>query len=98
MLNLGEEALDEIALAVEGEIGRAGLLTICFWRDDRCDAARFERFDERVGVAAFVSEKDLGLDLIEQRRRLRDVGGLTGRQGKCNGIAERIRNGVDLGQ
>jgi hypothetical protein len=98
LLDLAEEALDEIALAVEGEIGLSGVFAVGFRRDDRRDTARFERFDERVGVVALVGEKGIGLDLIEQRHGLGDVGCLAGRQGQRNGITERIDDGVDLGR
>jgi hypothetical protein len=46
-LNLVEEALDEIALAIEREIAVPLGLAIGFWRDDRRDFPLREAIDER---------------------------------------------------
>ena len=96
LLELVEEALDEIALTVEGEIGFARLATIGFRGDDGCDATLLERLDQRVGVITLIGEKGFGLDLVEQRHRLRDIGRLARRERQRHGVAERIDNGVDL--
>ena len=50
LLELVEEALDEIALTVEGEIGSARLATIGFRGDDGRDATLLEGLDQGVGV------------------------------------------------
>ena len=65
LLQLVEEALDKVALAVEGEVGLARLFAVGFRRDDRRDAAVFERCDERVRVVAFIRDDGFRLDLLE---------------------------------
>jgi hypothetical protein len=57
---------------------RAFPLGIAPGRDDRPDPTRRERVHERVGVVALVGDDGLGLDLIDQRHCLRDVGSLPG--------------------
>ena len=98
LLEFAEEALDEVALAIEGKIGFAGLAAIGFRRDDGRDAALSERRDQRVGVIALVGEECVRLDLIEQRHRLCDVVRLPRRQRQRHGVAERIDDGVNLGR
>src|SRR5271166_4474123 len=98
LLELVEEALDEIALTVEGEIGFARLAAIGFRGDDGRDATLLERLDQRVGVIALIGENGFGLDLVEQRHRLCDIGRLARRERQRHGVAERIDDGVDLGR
>ena len=98
MLELVEEALDEVALAIEGEVGRSGLLAVGLRRDDRRDVTPLERFDERVGVISLVGDQSLGPEAFEQRLGLRDVGGLPRRQRQRDRVAERIDDSMDLGR
>ena len=97
LLELVEEPFDEIALAVEGEVGVAWLEAVGLGRTDGCDASALERVDQGVGVISFVGQKCLGLDLIEQRRRLADIGRLPRGERQGDGIAQRIDDGVNLG-
>ena len=102
LLEFAEEALDEIALAVQCEVGLARLAAIGLRRDDRCYATLLKRLDQRVAVVAFVGQERVGLDpiidLIEQRNGLIDIGGLAGRERQRHGIAKRVDYGVDLGR
>jgi hypothetical protein len=98
LLEFTEEPLDEIALAIEGEIGFTRLAAIGFGRDDGRDAALLQRLDQRIAVIALVGKEGFGLDMIEQRHRLCDVGRLARRQRQRHGIAERIDDGVDFGR
>jgi hypothetical protein len=91
-----EEPLDEIAFAVEGEVGFALYDAIGFGRNDRGDATPFERRDQGVGIVSFVTEECAWLYFFEQWLGLADVGGLAGRKGKGNRITERIDDGVDF--
>jgi hypothetical protein len=97
-----EEALDEIALAIEGEVGLARLTAIGLWWNDGRDATFIERLDERVAVVAFVGQQRRGLDplveFVEQGHGLIDIGGLARRQRQRDGQAERIDDGMDLGR
>jgi hypothetical protein len=96
VLELVEEPLDEVALAIEGEIGRSRLFAVCLRRDDRRDLAPSEGFEERVGVIRLVGDQSLGLEVFEQRFGLADVGGLPRRQRQRDRIAERIDDSMDL--
>ena len=98
LLDLVEEALDEIALAVEGEVGLARLLAVGLGWDDRRDATLLEILDERICVVALVGDDGLRLEVLEQRPGLRDVGRLSRRERKRDGVAESIDDGVDLGR
>ena len=62
------------------------------------DAAFDKRLDQRVAVIAFVSHEHLGIDLIEQRFGLRDIGRLARRERRRNRVAERIDNGMNIGR
>ena len=77
LLEIAEEVFGEIALAIQCEIGLSRLAAIGFRRDDGRNAPLLKRRDQSVRVIALVGEERFRLDLIEQRRRLRDVGRLT---------------------
>lgn len=98
MLQRAEEALDEIALTIKGEIGLARLLPVGLGRDYRRDIAVFEHRDQRVAIVSFVGNQCAGLDPFEQRFGLRNIGGLPRRQRKRDGIAESIDDCMDLGR
>jgi hypothetical protein len=98
LLQRAKEALDEIALTIEGEVGLARLLPVGLGRDHRCDIAVFEDLDQRVGVVALVCNEGVGLDPLEKRSGLRNIGGLPRRKRKRDGIAESIDDRMDLGR
>jgi hypothetical protein len=93
-----EEALDEIALAVEGKVRLPWFLAVGFRRNDGGDVTRLERLDKGVGVVALVGDESLRLDLAQQRLGLGDVGRLPRRQGENDRIAECVDDGMDLGR
>lgn len=74
LLEFSEKPLDEIALAIEREIGLARLFAVGFRRDHGGDAAGVERIDEPIGVVALVGKHGSGVDLVEQGFGLRDIG------------------------
>ena len=92
-----EEALDEIAFAIEGEIRFALDEAIGFGWNDGCDTAFFQGLDQGVRIIGLVCEKGFRLDLIEQRCGLTEIGCLAGRERHGNGVAESIHDHVDLG-
>ena len=96
MLQRAEEALDEIAFAIEREIGLARLLPVGLGRDYRRDIAIFEHRDQRVAIVSFVGNQCAGLDPLEQWCGLRNIGSLPRRQRKRDGIAESIDDRMDL--
>ena len=93
-----EEALDEIAFGVEGEVAFAERFAVGLGRDHRHDAAHGQSFDEAVGVVTFVGDEGVRLDFGEERFGLGDVVDLTAGQADRQRIAERVDNGVDLGR
>ncbi len=65
MLDLVEEALDEVALSVECEIARALLLAIGLRRNDAGDCAGFKRRNQRVGIVALIGDDRIGRQALE---------------------------------
>ena len=96
LFELAEKSLDEIAFAIEGKIGVARLTAIGLGWNDRHDASALERLDQGIGVLGLVGQEGRGLDLVEQRRGLADIGGLSRRERQGDRIAERIDDGMDL--
>src|SRR5260370_8113623 len=64
-----EEALDEIALAIEHEIAIALRLAVGFWRDHRSDLPLIECVDQRIAVVGLVSADRTLIDIFDQRAR-----------------------------
>ena len=96
LLDVIEEALDQIALAVESIIAIAFDFPIGFWRDDGDAGAQFKAVNEAAGVIAFVSQKGFGLYLGGQRFGLGDVVDLATGEAERQGISQGIDNGVDF--
>lgn len=96
MLDLVEEALNEVAFAVQGEVAGARLFPVGLRRDDRGDLALFEAVDELIGVVALVAKHRVGVEAFEQQLGLRDIGGLPRRERQRDGVAERIDDRMDL--
>ena len=63
-------------MAIEGEVCVALDEAIGLGRNDGGDTALFQGVDQGVGVVGFVGEKGLGVDLIEQRLGLAEIGSL----------------------
>jgi hypothetical protein len=76
LLDNVEEALDEVAFAVEREITCAFLFTVGLWRNHSDDFTNFQALYEGVAVIALVGDERLRLDLLGERLGLRDVVGL----------------------
>ncbi len=96
MLDFEEEALDEVALAVERIV--AGYLRGCFsGRDDRHGALACDRVAQMRGVVAFVAKDVLGREVGDQAFGLGDIAGLAGCQDEAQGIAQCIDDGMNLG-
>ncbi|ESZ53698.1 hypothetical protein X729_31105 [Mesorhizobium sp. L103C131B0] len=86
-----EEPLDEIALAVEREIGLARRDAVGLGWDDRRDSSVLKGSDEGIGVVGLVRKKGLRVDLVEQRLSLAKMGGLARGQREADGVAPRRR-------
>jgi hypothetical protein len=68
VLQLGEEPLDQVALAVE-PLAEAGLpAPVALWRDVGRGALRVDQLADAIGVVGFVGQYDgAGAKAIEQR-------------------------------
>ena len=97
VLEFIEEALDEIALAVEGKVTGRRCLTVGFRRDHRSDFALGESVAERIGIVCLVTDESFRIDPFEQRLRASQIMGLTRREHHLDGIAERIDEDVNFG-
>jgi len=97
MCEFVEEALDEIALAIEREVATARRLPVGFRRNHRGNVAPAEGFDQRIGVECLVTKQRLWIGRIEQRLGASQIVGLPGREHHRDGIAERIDQDVDFG-
>ena len=95
MLDLQEEALDEVTLAIEGEI--AGRLGRCCSRwNNRYGVLLLDGVAESHGVIAFVTENVASRKIGNQGFSLVDVACLARRQDKPQGIPQGVDDGMDL--
>lgn len=97
MLEFVEEPLDEVALAVEGEVALARGDAIGLGRNDRGDAPRLQGQDQGVGVIGLVGQEGSRTDSGQQRLGLAKIGGLAGGQRDADRIAQGVDDDVDLG-
>jgi len=96
LLDIIEEAFDEVAFGVEREIAIARLLAIRFWWDDRFDGSNLKAADEAIGVVAFVAEDRFGPHLRGEHFGLNDVMDLPTGETEHQRIAQGIDDRVDF--
>ena len=97
VLEFVEEALNEVALAIEGKIawqwnGAAGM-----GRNDRSDLPVGEGFDEGISVIGLVTDQSRWIGILEQGLGTSEVAGLTWRKHQLDGIAQGIDERVNFG-
>jgi hypothetical protein len=90
VLEFVEEALDEIALTVEGKITSPRRLAVGFRRNHGGDFALGERIEERVGVVRLVANQSLWISLLKRRLCASQIVGLPRREHQIDRIAEGI--------
>ena len=97
MLQLGEEALDEVALAVE-PLAEAGLpAAVAPRRDVGRSALILDQFTDAVSVVSLVGQHDgMRAEVVEQRVGDLSVVRLPGGQAEPDREALRVDNDVDL--
>ena len=99
MFEFVEEALDQVALAVELEIDAADHPDIALAGDVGGGAERGEQLDDAARAVAAVGDRIAGRpQAVDQARQGGLVGGLTGRQQEADRQAGGIDDGVDLGR
>lgn len=94
MLELVEEALDEIAFAVEGEIAQALDGAVCLGRNNDTCSCRFDAGNDGITVIALVAEHVVRRDAIQQRPGLCAIRNIAGCQNEPQRIAPRIAQGM----
>jgi hypothetical protein len=97
VLELVEEAFDEVAFAIEREIANSRELSIGLWWNHRSDLAAGERLDQRIGIVGLVADQGVWVGAIEQRFCASQIVGLPGRDHQVDRIAQRINKDVNLG-
>ena len=97
MLEFVEEYLDEIALAIKGEVARQRDRTARMGRNDRSDLPVGEGFDEGVSVIGLVADQSRRIGLLEQGLCTSAVTGLARRKHQLDGIAQGIDERVNFG-
>ena len=98
MLEHVGKTLDEIALAVEGEIACARGFSVRFGWDDWGDRSIVEGGNEGVGVESLVGDQSAGRDGFDQRFGTSEIVILAGAEHHLDGIAEGIDERVNFGR
>ena len=92
-----KEPFNEVALAIQGEVGVSLLKAIGLGRNDWLYSPLLKGFDQGIGVIGFICQERFGGDLIQQRLGLTDVGRLARSKRQSGRIAECIDDCMDLG-
>jgi hypothetical protein len=96
VLEFVEEALDEVALAIEDEITRQWNRTAGVGWNDRGDLPVGECFDEGIGVVGLVANQSRRIEILKQRLCTGEIVGLSWRKHQLHGVAQRIDERVDF--
>ena len=98
VLEFVEEALDQVAFAIEGVIAGPRGFAIGLWGNHRGDPPSREGVDQRIGVIGFVRQQGLRIGAVDQGLRASQIVGLAGREHQFDGIAQGINERVDFGR
>lgn len=98
MLETCEEALDQIAGAVEMSVELARCEAIGSGRNYGFGASGLDSGHEMVGVVALVGHDGLARQILDQCRGTVDVGDLPGREDDAQWVAQRIDGNVQFGR
>jgi hypothetical protein len=94
---LVEEALDEIALAIESKIARQWNRAAGVGRNHRRDSPGGEGFDEGIGVLCLVANQSRRVGILKQGLCTSEIVGLSWRKHQRHGIAQRIDKRMNFG-
>lgn len=97
MHETGEEAFDQIAIAVEMAIEVGGCEAIGSGRNHRFGASGFDSRHEVIGVVPLVGHDRLTEQILDQCRGMVDIGDLSGRENHPKRIAQRIDGHMQFG-
>ena len=97
-LEMPEDTLDAVALAIEALAVTDRDLAVRLWRDDRLDAAAVEIGPDRIGIIGLVGEQRTGLPFgqIDQRLIGLAVCRFSGREVKGDRSASGITETMNL--
>ena len=98
MLEAGEEALDQIASAVEMSIEGARRQAIGPGRNHCFGASCLDSSHKMVGIVALVGDHGLARQILDQRRSAIDIGNLPGREDDAQRIAQCIDSHMQFGR
>src|SRR5260370_26213005 len=96
VLNLVEEALDEIALAVKREMAVPLGLAVGFWRDDRRNFPLREAIDERISIVGLVCDQGFRVGVFNQVLGASQIMDLPCREHQVGGIAPGVDKSMDF--
>lgn len=94
---LAEKSLDEISLPIEREVCFALDEPVRLGWDNRHDPSAFEILDQFICIIGLVGQERAGLKLFQQWPCLAEIGLLTGRERRGNGIAQSVDDQVNFG-
>ena len=97
VLEFVEEALDEVALTIEGEVARQRDRAAGMGGDDWGDLPVGEAVEEGIGVVGLVTDQSRWIGVLEQGLCTSKVSGLAWRKHQLDGIAQGIDEGMNLG-
>lgn len=98
VLQLVEEAFDEIALSIDCAVDRALNLAVTAGRDMSPPAAAFDQIDQGASIISAIGDEiAAGFDLFDQCRCHRLVRRLARRQNDSHRQARLVDDGIDLG-
>ena len=97
VFELVEEALDEIAFAVERVVACPLHFAVGLWRDYRGDFVLGESLDQRIGVVGLIGEQGAWIGAVDQRLRAGQIVRLPRRKHQFDRIAQGIDQGMDFG-
>ena len=60
-----EEALDEVAFAIECEVASSLALSVLFRGNHRTDSTFGKRFDEGIGIIGFVGNQGIRIGILD---------------------------------
>lgn len=99
MLELAEEALDEVALAVEPRVDGSLDLAVAGRRNVSLAPSLAHQIEDRLSVVAPIGDEGLGGRQVGQQGWSEClVGGLARRDDEADGQTLRVDDGVDLGR
>ena len=97
LLQLVEEALDEVAFLVEDLVVRPSLLSVPLGRNDRVRSGVVDGLVQMVSVVSLVGDHGLRVEACDQLVAAGGIMALTWPEQQAHRVAEHVRGRVDLG-